>query len=115
MLPKKRPGRTPSVSQRVRILPATALSLKRLAQRYGIRFNRTGVLLDMFCGALHSIEGATVPKRTWGRGLQGQLNAAQVRTIRASKDKILSVAVAHGVSERLVVYIRARKIYRWVR
>lgn len=63
---------------------------------------------DMIAQTAHSM--APSKQRGYGR-----LAAAAIRAIRKSKDKIMCIAAEHKISEAMVMKIRQRKCYKWVR
>jgi len=102
-----------NVPVRLRITVGTSEKLHRAAKCLHLHHNATGRLLDLFADLLVEASAkftGPVPGLTYGR-----LTEDQVRAIRRSDDKILSLAVEHGVSERTIVRVRSRVVYRWVR
>lgn len=45
----------------------------------------------------------------------GRLMPDAIRAIRKSRDKIMCIAMEHKISEPMVIKIRARECYKWVR
>lgn len=78
----------------------------------GFRYNFTGRLLDL-CADLIVANARSFPI-TRPRGY-GRLSPGCVREVRKSQEKIASIAAEHDISEAMVIKIRARQCYRWVR
>jgi len=99
---------------RAAVQRGTSEKLNRLKKTLQLHHNSVGRLLDLFADVLvEAAEG--IDPLTLRREGYARLSPAAVRSIRKSTDKILSLAMEHGVSESLVVKIRARDAYRWVR
>jgi hypothetical protein len=87
-----------------------------IAQRYGVKCNKLGVVLDALIDALPNLDGLNIVATPRHReGCRASLSAEQVRGIRKSKEKPLALALANGVSESMVRAIRGRLAYKWVR
>lgn len=102
-----------------RVLPLTNMRLNAIAQRYGVKCNKLGVVLDALIDSLENLEGLNIPPsprhRVSERGRPGRLSAEQIKAIRLSKDKPISIATDHRISEALVRAIRRKTAYRWVK
>ncbi len=94
------------------MLPITDRKLSKVAKSLGLRFNATGRLLDM-CADMMAVTAMSMwPLRSKG---YARLKASEVRAIRKSKDKIAVIALENKISEAMVMNIRQRKCYKWVR
>ena len=70
----------------------------------------TGSVLDLLIDQM-VVAGMALPD---GKRLPARLDAEEVRAIRASREKIASIASDYRISEAMVCKVRARACYKWV-
>lgn len=97
---------------RIAVLPITNRKLSVVAKSLGMRYNPTGRLLDICVDMMAVTAESMRPSRQKG---YGRLSKDKVKAIRRSRDKIAVIALENGISEAMVVKIRARKCYKWIR
>lgn len=100
------------IHKRIAILPITNRKLNVVVKSLGMRFNPVGRLLDICVDMMAVTAESMRPSRQKG---YGRLSKAAVLAIRRSKDKIAVIALETGVSEAMVIKIRAKKCYKWIR
>lgn len=112
------PSSTPCIRRinlRISVSPYTDILIRRIAARYGIKFNHGGALLDTMIDLMDDAKGVRVENQRQGVGKPAGLTHEQVRSIRSSTDKLAVIASENGISEKMARLIRRREFYRWVK
>lgn len=100
------------IHMRIAVLPITNRKLNVVIKSLGMRFNPVGRLLDICADMMAVTASSMMPSRQKG---YGRLSKDTVKGIRRSKEKIAVIALENKISEAMVVKIRARKCYKWIR
>jgi hypothetical protein len=99
-----------SICWHLRTSRDTHRKLTLAAKILGVKPSSRGIVLDI------CIDAIIAHAQTATRAISGKyrVNAASVRAIRRSPNKLLAIAAENGISETLVRKIRKRECYDWV-
>ena len=88
--------------------------LRKTAKTIGIRYNPLGVLLEMFADNIfkdaHLNAIFNKPSKIYAK-----ISEEDIRSIRSSRMKHISIAAKYFISESMVSKIKSHKIYAWVK